>query len=48
MWYLKRGVVLIKDNLIMRNWRGEKYCVFCTHDETIQHLFFDFSMEHSL
>jgi hypothetical protein len=40
-WYLKRGVVLTKDNLIRRNWRGGKQSVFCAHDETIQHLFFD-------
>jgi hypothetical protein len=41
MWYLKRGVVLTKDNLIRRNWKGSKTCAFCSHPETIQHLFFD-------
>jgi hypothetical protein len=41
MWYLKRGVVLTKDNLIRRNWKGDKKCVFCAHPETIQHLFFE-------
>jgi hypothetical protein len=41
LWYLKRGVVLTKDNLGRRNWRGGKQCVFCAQDETIQHLFFD-------
>jgi len=40
-WYLKRGVVLTKDNLAKRNWSGSKKCVFCSQDETIQHLFFD-------
>jgi hypothetical protein len=40
MCYLKRGVVLIKDNLIRRNWKGSKTCVFCSHPGTIQHLFF--------
>jgi hypothetical protein len=40
-WYLKRGVVLTKDNLIRRNWKGSKTCAFCSHPETIQHLFFD-------
>jgi hypothetical protein len=39
-WYLRRGVILTKDNLIERNWHGSKMCVFCTHDETIKHLFF--------
>jgi hypothetical protein len=41
LWYLKRGVVLTKDNLISRNWRGGKQCVFCVQPKTIQHLFFD-------
>ena len=40
MWYLKR-VVLTKDNLARRNWNGSKSCVFCSSNETIQHLFFD-------
>ena len=40
MWYLRRGVVLTKDKLAQRNWRGSKKCSFCTHDETIKHLFF--------
>ena len=40
MWYLRRGVVLTKDNLARRNWPGSKKCCFCTHDETIKHLFF--------
>ena len=40
MWYLHRGVVLTKDNLARRNWPGSKKCSFCSHDETIKHLFF--------
>jgi hypothetical protein len=32
--------VLIKDNLIKRNWHGNKTCCFCHEEETIQHLFF--------
>ena len=40
MWYLRRGVVLTKDNLARRNWPGSKKCCFCTHNETIKHLFF--------
>jgi hypothetical protein len=39
-WYLRRGVILTKDNLAKRNWRGSKRCVFCQEDETIKHLFF--------
>ena len=41
LWYLKRGVILTKDNLARRNWKGNKQCCFCSSDETIQHFFFD-------
>jgi hypothetical protein len=40
--YLNKGVTLTKDNLVMRNWIGSKNCVFCAHEENIQHLFFDY------
>ena len=39
-WYLRRGVILTKYNLIKRNWHGSPQCVFCHHEETIKHLFF--------
>jgi hypothetical protein len=39
-WYLRRRVILTKDNLARRNWHGSKMCVFCHQDETIKHLFF--------
>jgi hypothetical protein len=39
-WYLCRGVILTKDNLVRRNWKGIPKCCFCHHDETIKHLFF--------
>jgi hypothetical protein len=41
MWYVKCRVVLTKDNLARRNWQGNKMCAFCSHQEMIQHLFFD-------
>jgi hypothetical protein len=41
MWYMKKEVVLTKDNLAKRNCGGSKQCSFCLHDETIQHIFFD-------
>jgi hypothetical protein len=41
MWYLNQGVVLTKDNLPRWNWSGNKLCVFCSHPDSIQHLFFD-------
>jgi hypothetical protein len=41
LWFMFKGVILTKDNLIKRNWHGtESYC-FCNNKETIQHLFFD-------
>lgn len=40
MLYLKKGVILTKDNLARRNWNGNKNCCFCSNNETIQHLFF--------
>jgi hypothetical protein len=41
LWYLRRGVVLIKDNLAKRNWHGRVKCCFCHKDNTIKHLFFE-------
>ena len=41
MWFVKRGVILTKDNLVKRNWKGSKTCCFCSKLETIQHLFFE-------
>jgi hypothetical protein len=40
LWYLKKGVILTKDNLARRNWNGDKRYCFCHCPETIQHLFF--------
>ena len=39
LWYLKRGVILTKDNLARRSWNGDTKCCFCHHPEIIQHLF---------
>jgi hypothetical protein len=47
-WYLCRGVILTKDNLIKRNWHGSQTCVFCSHDETIKHLFFQCNFARSI
>jgi hypothetical protein len=40
MWFLHKGVILTKDNLLKRNWNGCSKCCFCDKNETIQHLFF--------
>jgi hypothetical protein len=41
LWYLKKGVLLTRDNLIKRKWKGESKCCFCNNNETIQHVFFE-------
>jgi hypothetical protein len=39
-WYLRKGVILTKDNLAKQNWHGSKKYVFCHQDETIKHFLF--------
>ena len=46
-WYLRRGVILTKD-LAKHNWHGSRKCVFCQHDETIKHLFFQCEFARSI
>jgi hypothetical protein len=41
LWFLQRGVVLTKDNLARKNWKGSQKCVSCNRNENIQHLFLD-------
>ena len=41
MWYLRRGVILTKDNLAKQNWQRNQQCCFRHENETIQHLFFN-------
>jgi hypothetical protein len=41
LWLLYREAILIKDNLVKRNWCGNVICCFYNSIETIQHLFFD-------
>jgi hypothetical protein len=41
LWYLQRGVILTKDNLVKTNWAGSQKCCFCHDNETIKHLFVD-------
>jgi hypothetical protein len=47
-WYLRRGVILTKDNLAKRNWHGSLRCVFCHNNETIKHLFFQCQFARSI
>jgi hypothetical protein len=41
LWFLQKGVVLTKDNLAKKKWKGSQKCVYCNLNETIQHLFLD-------
>ena len=41
LWFLKKRVILTKDNFAKRNWNDSMACYFCSTPETIQHLFFD-------
>jgi len=41
LWFLQRGVILTKDNLTRKNWKGSQKCIYCNRNETIQHLFLD-------
>jgi len=34
-------VILTKDNLVRKNWKGSKTCCFGSKPETIQHLLFE-------
>jgi hypothetical protein len=35
LWFLQMGVVLTKDNLAKKNWKGSQQCVCCNINETI-------------
>jgi hypothetical protein len=41
LWNLGRGVILTKDNLAKKRWKGIMTCCFCNRNESIHHLFFD-------
>jgi hypothetical protein len=40
LWLLSKDRLLIRDNLGKRRSIEEKTCLFCSEDETINHLFF--------
>ena len=47
-WYLRKEVILTKDNLFKSNWQGSTKCVFCPQEETIKHFFFQCMIAHSI
>jgi hypothetical protein len=40
MWLVSQNVILTKDNLVKRKWKGSTTCAFCNENESSQHLFF--------
>jgi hypothetical protein len=44
LWLIQENAILTKDNLMKRNWVGDKRCYFCSEEENIEHLFFDSSI----
>jgi hypothetical protein len=41
MWFLSNKVLLTKDNLAKRKWKGCQKCCFCDSIETVNHLFIE-------
>jgi hypothetical protein len=39
--YLQRGIILIKDNLVRKNWKRSQKCCFYNANEIIKYLLFD-------
>jgi len=37
------NAILTKDNMVKRKWQGDPTCYFCTHNESLSHLFFQCS-----
>lgn len=43
LWLIWHNAIATKDNLAKRNWPSNTLCQFCHEEETILHLFFEFS-----
>ena len=44
LWFIHRGVIVTKDNLVRRNWHVNEKCCYCSNNKIIQHLFFECHM----
>ena len=40
MWFVHKQVILTKDNLSKKGWKGAKHCEFCDSIEKVDHFFF--------
>jgi hypothetical protein len=45
VWFVLKGVILTKDSLLKRNWRGDDKCCFRNNKETINNLLFGCHVE---
>ena len=41
LWLIFQNKILTKDNLCKKGWQGCTLCPFCSHNESIHHLFFE-------
>jgi hypothetical protein len=41
LWCMQQGVILTKDNLSKKFWKGNLICCFCNSNETINHILFN-------
>jgi zinc-binding in reverse transcriptase len=48
LWIATHNCILTRDNLLHRGWQGPASCVFCSNNESIDHLFFTCPFAHSL
>ena len=44
LWLLNKKSILTRDNLLKRGSKGDKHCVLCGKEESIDHLFFSCSV----
>lgn len=44
LWLVNRKSILTRDSLLKRGWQGEKTCVFCGKDESVNHFLFTCSV----
>jgi zinc-binding in reverse transcriptase len=48
LWLALHNRILSRDNLLRRGWQGSASCVFCSHNESVDHLFFTCPLAHSI
>jgi hypothetical protein len=46
LWLVYQGRVQTANNLIRKQWKGDKKCKFCEEEETVNHLLFLYLLPH--